>query len=317
MNAAAVPRAAYGLADWGTTHLRVWLTDRAGTLLGERISADGMGVLSPDQFSGVLERHMEALGAPAGLPVVICGMAGSRQGWREAAYAETPVALPALAKQATAFQSAGRPVRIMPGVARRDVKRPDVMRGEETQLLGLGVDDGVACLPGTHSKWVRIEGGRIVDFATVMTGEMYSLLTRQSILRHATTGPDGATPGVRSDDPLFREAAAAAQDGGGVLSRLFAIRAASLLNGRDAAQSAASLSGLLIGAEIAEAGRLIGGNGTEDVHIIGSGPLCALYRAALLVAGRASHAHDGGALVRAGLLAAANRLLAAETQAAE
>jgi 2-dehydro-3-deoxygalactonokinase len=310
------PRAAYALVDWGTTHLRIWLTDRAGTMLGERISAEGMGKLSPHEFPAVLERQLEALSASPGLPSVICGMAGSRQGWREAAYAETPVALSALPARAIGFQSGARPVRILPGVARREPVRPDVMRGEETQLIGLGIDSGAACLPGTHSKWVRIDKGRITDFATVMTGEMFALLSHHSILRHAILANDGTVPVVRPDDAEFLAGVAAGLDGHGTLVRLFSIRAGSLLNGRGSAQSAAWLSGLLIGSEIAEAGRLIDA-GREGVHIIGSGALSALYRAAVQAAGRPCHVHDGGALVRAGLLTAANRLFGAETQAAE
>jgi 2-dehydro-3-deoxygalactonokinase len=306
----------YALADWGTTHLRVWLTDPAGTLFGERMSNEGMGGLKPDQFQNVLEAQLTAMNAPRGLPVMICGMAGSRQGWREAAYVEAPAHFSSLSAQATSFQAAGRSIHIMPGVARLDAKRPDVMRGEETQLLGLGIDEGVACLPGTHSKWVRIKEGCIEDFATVMTGEMFALLTQHSILRHATNNHDGSQSKVLPDDPYFAEGVTTGLTGEGALSRLFSVRAGSLLNGRTPQQSIAHLSGLLIGTEIMESARLMGVL-SDDVHVIGTGALARLYRAALQQANRICHVHDGGALVRAGLLAAANRIYTAEPRAAE
>ena len=129
--------AAHALVDWGTTNLRVWLTDHTGAILADKTTADGMGTLARDQFAPVLEHVLNSLGATQDLPVMICGMAGSRQGWREAPYAQTPVELSDLATNAIVFKSHHRLIRILPGIARKDLSRPDVMRGEETQLLGL------------------------------------------------------------------------------------------------------------------------------------------------------------------------------------
>ncbi|MCU0832033.1 MAG: 2-dehydro-3-deoxygalactonokinase [Rhizobiaceae bacterium] len=305
---------AFALADWGTTHLRVWLVDADGHVLAVDESAKGMGAIAPDQFAPVLDFALDAMGAPHRLPVMICGMAGARQGWREAAYADCPIRLDSLADRAIAFESNGRPVRIMPGVARRDIARPDVMRGEETQLLGLaaltGMVDGIACLPGTHSKWVRLEGGRIADFATGMTGELFALLSRQSILRHSV----GGVTQVSGEDPAFIANVAHGLAGSGGLSRLFSVRAASLLNGATEQASAAALSGLLIGAEIRGLAALIGAS-QGPIAIISSGALARLYASALTMAGYKPSVHQGEETVRAGLLAAARILHTQQTGA--
>ncbi|MEH2531088.1 2-keto-3-deoxy-galactonokinase [Bradyrhizobium sp. AZCC 1614] len=144
--------AAYVAVDWGTSSFRLWLVDRAGNVLGERRSHEGMMAAGKLGFATVLQSHLKAVGAADGLPVVICGMAGARQGWVEAGYVETPARLASILKQAVVVPGQDRDIRILPGIAQRDPKAPDVMRGEETQLLGaLGVDaadDALVCMPG-------------------------------------------------------------------------------------------------------------------------------------------------------------------------
>jgi 2-dehydro-3-deoxygalactonokinase len=309
-------KAAFALVDWGTTNLRVWLTDPAGKPVAEETTADGMGALARDQFAPVLERVLDGLGAAHDLPVMICGMAGSRQGWREAPYVLSPVNLADLAAQSVAFQSHQRLIRIVPGIARKDVSRPDVMRGEETQLLGLNVvknvSSGLACLPGTHSKWVKLANNAVVDFATVMTGELYALLRQHSILRHST-GEDAKVSAV---DPVFLQYVQIGLSKEGGLGRLFSIRAASLVGNANAADSSAALSGLLIGTEIRDASAILG-QPSGDIHIIGSGSLGLLYQAALSIAGFTPSIQDGSALVRAGLLSAAHHTQNTTIRAAE
>ena len=308
--------ASFALVDWGTTNLRVWLTDHTGHILATKTTADGMGTLARDQFATVLEQVLNELGAAADLPVMVCGMAGSRQGWQEAPYAATPVKLTDLAANAIHFESRQRVVGILPGIARKDVSRPDVMRGEETQLLGLSVVEniatGLACLPGTHSKWVKLERGAVTDFVSVMTGELYALLRQNSILRHST----GNEAKVFATDPVFLEHVQIGLSREGGLGRLFSIRAATLLNNADSAISSAALSGLLIGTEIRDASTILGQT-NSDIYIIGSGSLSALYHAALSVTGFNPHIQDGSALVRAGLLCAANQIQDSAIQAAE
>jgi 2-dehydro-3-deoxygalactonokinase len=173
--------AAYVAVDWGTSSFRLWLVDRTGNLLGERRSHEGMMTAGKLGFATVLQSHLDAVGAAPGLPVVVCGMAGARQGWVEAGYVDTPARLASILQHAVPVPGQNRDIRILPGIAQRDPKAPDVMRGEETQLLGaLGVDaadDAVVCMPGTHSKWVRAKDGTVERFATFMTGELFDVVS--------------------------------------------------------------------------------------------------------------------------------------------
>src|ERR1044071_1708813 len=142
-------QAAYVAVDWGTSSFRLWLVDRAGNVLGERRSSEGMMAASKLGFAALLQSHLEAVGAAPGLPVVVCGMAGARQGWVEAGYVDTPARLTSILQHAVPVPGQGRDIRILTGIAQRDPRAPDVMRGEETQLLGaLGVDaagEAVVC----------------------------------------------------------------------------------------------------------------------------------------------------------------------------
>src|SRR5215212_6671802 len=158
-------QAAYVAVDWGTSSFRLWLVDRTGNVLGERRSHEGMMAAGKLGFPAVLRSHLDAVSAAPGLPVIVCGMAGARGGWVEAGYIDTPAQLASILKQAVAVPGQDRDIRILPGIAQRDPNAPDVMRGEETQLLGtLGIDaadDAVVCMPGTHSKWVMVTGGAV------------------------------------------------------------------------------------------------------------------------------------------------------------
>lgn len=289
--------------DWGTSSFRLWLVDRDGKVLGEARSEEGMMKAMETGFSAVLERHLADLGAPADLPAIVCGMAGARQGWREAAYLDTPAALEGTGGHAVMVEDGARDVRILPGIAQRDPQWPDVMRGEETQLLGVvaqGVRSGLVCMPGTHCKWVVLEDGQVARYATFMTGETYAVIASHSILRLAI----GEEQRVAADDPVFagavREAFGKPQE---AMARLFAIRAGPLLGLRDAAESAARLSGCLIGLELAGAKARLGQH--EEVVLVASGRLGALYGAALEETGARVRAVDADEAVRAGLYSAA------------
>lgn len=289
-------------ADWGTSRFRLWLLGPAGELLGERQGAEGLEAAAAAGFGAVLEGHLAALGAAPDLPALLCGMAGARQGWREAPYLPLPAALADLAAHAVAVPGIARPVRILPGLAQTDP--PDVMRGEETQLLGLGLRDGTACLPGTHCKWARMEAGRVTAFTTFPTGELFALLARHSILRHTIAG----APGPEAPEAEFRAGVAEGlADPARLPARLFGIRAAGLLRGLAPDAAAARLSGLLVGAEIAAARAEHGGG---PVHLVAAGPLGPLYAAALAAAGLTPVPRDAEAAVRRGLWLAGQGLAA-------
>lgn len=302
--------------DWGGSSLRAFAVAADGRVLAVRRSDDGAGGLAPDGF----EPALMALVAdwlppapPAAIRVLICGMAGARSGWREAAYCDPSTPLTRLAGAAVPAPARDPRIRplILPGYARSDP--PDVMRGEETQLLGLiGTEPGFAglvCLPGTHSKWARIADDRLTASATMMTGEIFALLARQSILRQSLR------PAVALvDEAGFRAAVRQAMaDPALVLPAMFALRAADLTGGGgggDPERAADRLSGLLIGLELAALPR-IGWRSGESVVVIGAPALAGRYAVALDACGIPARQLSGETLVIAGLRAAHGQLIAA------
>ncbi len=286
--------------DWGTSNFRLWLLDGNGGVIDETSSADGILKCGIDEFEQVTETHLAELGAPADLPVIISGMAGSRQGWAEARYIDTPAALDDVVRLAVSVPTARRSILILPGIAQRDAKRPDVMRGEETQLIGVAASgDMLACIPGTHSKWVQVKAGKVTEFYTFLTGELYSVISRNSILRHAVDTD-------HLDDDAFETAVAEAlRDPGCLTASLFSIRAGQLLGFTNPGSGAARLSGLLIGCEIAAASKLYGHSRTTN--LIASGKLAELYRTALAIAGHRVRIHDALQASRRGLWIAARQ----------
>ncbi|WP_118133648.1 2-dehydro-3-deoxygalactonokinase [Oceanicella sp. SM1341] len=293
-------------ADWGTSSFRIWLLDGTGAPLAERRSGEGMSQVAAGGFGAVLEGHLAALGAPEGLPVVVCGMAGARQGWVEAPYVDTPAALHAVADVSARPGHAAREVRILPGMAQRDPAAPDVMRGEETQLLGAfagASGPGLACMPGTHSKWVRLDGDRVEGFSTVMTGEFYSAISRHTILSHSMEAAGEGEEAEAAFEAAVRRALARPE---ALVAEFFRIRAGGLLGFAAPGSGGATLSGLLIGAEIAAA--RAAAPLPEEVTLIASGAIAARYAAALALAGCGVRRVDADAAARAGLFAAATRL---------
>jgi 2-dehydro-3-deoxygalactonokinase len=300
---------AVAAVDWGTSSFRLWLLDAAGTVLAERRSGDGMLTAGAEGFGPILEKHLAAVGAAADLPAIVCGMAGARQGWIEAPYVTLPAGLDSILAGAVPVPGQSRDIRILPGLAQRSAEVPDVMRGEETQLAGIlplfASGRHLICMPGTHSKWVEAGDGVIASFRTWLTGELFSVLSKQSILRHSLG--ENAPPAL-PDNAVFRAACAdALTQGGDVGPSLFRIRAATLLNDLKPDEAAATLSGLLIGAEIASARRIFDA-ATDKVILVASGPLGSLYTAALKLAGCAVLQADADEAVRAGLFEAARRL---------
>lgn len=289
--------------DWGTSNLRAWGIASDGNVAFSRSSPKGMGKLTREDYPAALTELLDGVsGARSKLDVIVCGMAGARQGWLEAPYLEAPTDLRHLL--AGAVQPAmpnGFAVSILPGVCQK-AGADNVMRGEETQLLGLAAlrpgYSGVVCMPGTHSKWAQLDGTRIERFATAMTGELFEIISTHSVLRHSLTGP--------LDGPGRAEGFAAGSQAGldrpqDLLGQLFQVRAGSLLSGRAPDWCAGFLSGLLIGTEIGSNRHLIG---AEPVPLIGSAALCALYADVLAQAGATGIPVDATDVVLAGLKAA-------------
>ncbi|WP_353144439.1 2-dehydro-3-deoxygalactonokinase [Paracoccus sp. (in: a-proteobacteria)] len=284
--------------DWGTTRLRAWAMQGA-QVLTSRASDRGMGSLAPAAFEqALLDLIADWLPEQGRMRIIACGMVGARGGWVEAQYRAVPC--PPIDPRQAVNAPARDPrldIRILPGLSQ--AAPPDVMRGEETQIAGFLAQnpgfDGALCLPGTHSKWVRLSQGRVERFRSFMTGELFSLLARQSVLRLTI---DTAKP----DPAAFAEAAASAlTDLHAAQSGLFALRADALLHGLSPEKAAGRLSGLLIGAELAAAQDFWRAGPSV---IIGAPDLTRLYQTLLLAAGAQACQKDGAALALAGLTAA-------------
>ena len=284
--------------DWGTSNLRVWAM-QGGRSVATKASGDGMGGLAQDGFEPALMALLKGWAISANTPIIACGMVGSRQGWVEAPYRAVPCV--PLADGLAPVPSNTLNVRVIPGL--RQTTPSDVMRGEETQIAGfLALNegwDGVICLPGTHSKWVHVSAGEVVSFQTYMTGELFALLSGQSVLRHSVgdDGWDEATFDFTVEEALSRPEKLAA--------RLFAIRADDLLDGTPPAVGRARLSGLLIGAELAAARPYWLGT---DIAIIGADAAAKPYARALQTQGAPATLADAERMTLAGLTAAYRRL---------
>jgi 2-dehydro-3-deoxygalactonokinase len=252
---------------------------------------DDRGILSipAGGFPVAVERIRERLG---NLPLLMAGMIGSNRGWHEAPYAPAPAGLRELAERLI-WAEPGR-AAIVPGVSYATERQADVMRGEEVQILGACADGMVAgdarvCHPGTHNKWIRLEGGRIASFRTVMTGEMFNLLKEHSILADLLGGPiepnaafeDGVRHGHGHDD---------------LTAELFSVRARVLLGKARREDAAPYASGLLIGYDLK-----IGLQGTSDVAVIGRPDLTRLFAAAIRICGGEAREIDGEAAFLAGV----------------
>lgn len=273
--------------DWGTSSLRAFLMC-AGEVVESRHSEHGIQHLPAPGVEGYEQALAQIAGdwirRWPGLPAVACGMVGSAQGWSEAAYLRCPASLQSLAGHGVRVRSrTGLEILIAPGLLCDEPgAAPDVMRGEEVQIAGAlrlaprHAARGCFVLPGTHSKWAEVEDGRVLRFATCLTGEVYALLRRHSIL--ARSLPDAAAAATEPDAEAFAGGLDAARRAGpgDWLHQLFAVRTLAL-TGRMAAPALADhLSGLLIGHEIVSRLR-----GTAPVVLVGEPALCRRYALAL------------------------------------
>ena len=273
--------------DWGSTRLRAWLLGDSGAVLAERQNGDGASVLAggAQAFDQVLAAFAgDWLGL--GVPALACGMVGSAHGWREAPYVACPARLDRLHEQLAAVRtSGGATVHIVPGLIDEPLQStPDVMRGEETQVLGLVharpalADQACVLMPGTHAKWVQLRHGAVAGFRTRMTGEVYALLRSHSVLARLMAADD-----TDWNPDAFEAGVAAAQRANGVdlLGRLFSVRTLGLTQRWPAEALSDHLSGLLIGHELVAGLRQAEG----ALALVGEPALCKRYVQALRVFG--------------------------------
>lgn len=298
---------AYIAVDWGTSSFRLWLIGADGSILGESRSGEGMTTAAKTGFETVLAAHLAKVEAPADLPVIVCGMAGAKQGWVEAGYVDVPTPLSAILPKAVSVPGQSRDIRILPGLAQRDKATPDVMRGEETQLLGaLGTSSTGAqavCMPGTHSKWVHVRDSNVTGFSSFMTGELFDAISKHTILSHAVAGAEDQP----ADAAAFEAAVRAAFERPAMATNLFfTARSGQLLHGLGAAGAQAKISGTLIGLEIA--GALSAADAKVDISLVASGRLQGLYETAFRTLSLSYTTIDADAAVRQGLAAAAKAI---------
>ncbi len=256
--------------DWGTSSFRAYRLGSDGRVLDSRSAPNGILSVEDGKFSAVLEAQAGDWIMAGDGPVVMSGMIGSRQGWLEVPYAACPAGFDEIAAGMRKVTWGGGTAWIAPGLSCRDEAGiPDVMRGEEVQILGvldrLGAEAHTICLPGTHSKWVEVSDGRIVRFTTHMTGEAFAVLKTHSILGRMMK--DGA-----SDIAAFEDGVRRSADAGGLLHHLFGVRARGLSGELAEATSASYLSGILVGHEIQSAHR-----NQHEVHLLCSVQLAEIY----------------------------------------
>ena len=265
-------------ADWGTSNLRIWGIDHRGQVIDSINNGKGMASLIPSEFEPYLISLIESWLPKEGnakCPIIICGMAGAKNGWKEAAYLKAPcppINKKKIIQDETDDQRIS--VSIVPGIMQ--TSPPDVMRGEETQIAGyLSKNpnfDGIICLPGTHTKWAHISANEIVSFKTFMTGEIFLSLSERSILKTSVQSND-------FDSTSFLEAFEDTYSNPALLSsKLFGLRAADLLENTSTKFLKSKLSGYLIGCELAGAKSYWLG---QNIIMIGNNDLCILYQKAL------------------------------------
>jgi 2-dehydro-3-deoxygalactonokinase len=276
--------------DWGSSRLRAFRIGGDGQLLERRANDRGVNTVGDGSFDQVLAALLE--GWPPTLPVLMCGMVGSREGWLETAYQPCPAGADDLASALYPVQTRRGRAWIIGGVRSQGPAAaaalpgasgaPDVMRGEETQMIGVASEGGHALIvtPGTHSKWARMRAGRIEGFRTYMTGEMYEVLRRHSSLARLMH-PQGSD---EVDWQTFLHGIHLGLEEPALLHSLFRVRTHALFAAQPAGTLSSFLSGILIGSEVG-AERRRDALTAAAVTVIADAQLGRLYETALASAG--------------------------------
>jgi len=270
--------------DWGTSSLRVYLMNGSGDFLDQIHVPEGIMQLPDKNFDAVLSRLIDPWITKNNLPILASGMITSRSGWFETPYLPVPTGAVELADALHRLDTeSGLTIHFVTGLMSDSAIAPDVMRGEETQIVGAissGISDSVYVMPGTHSKWVNVRGGRIENFSTYMTGEIFAALKKHTILGTTMIESDFNQEGFHLGVTTGFEA------GSQLLHKLFHARTLSLFGHIEEIQTADYLSGMLIGAEIS------GANESDYYEgmlvIVGQSELADRYSMALEILGKNS-----------------------------
>jgi 2-dehydro-3-deoxygalactonokinase len=262
--------------DWGTSSFRAWRMEADGSIADRIAAPRGILTVEPGTFPTVLDEIIGPWLRAGEDLVLVCGMAGSRQGWQEAAYLPCPADARALAGALTPVEFPTARVLLVPGLSCRDAAGvPEVMRGEETKILGLldrlPAGPSLVLSPGSHSKWATVQDGTVLNFVTQFTGEAFATLSANTILARTL---DRDAP---EDAAAFEEGLARARQSGGLLHHLFGLRARFLFGELTEAAAASYLSGMLLGHEVVATLP----EGTEHVVLVGEGGMMGRYARAL------------------------------------
>lgn len=270
--------------DWGTSRVRAWRLAEDGRVRERKALDAGVMAVARNEFASILDAMVGAWCAEGEGPLFLCGMVGGRQGWTEVPYVKCPASLDEIAAGVRELRWKHGIAYIVPGLHCEDAQgMPDLLRGEESQALGamalLPPGDALLCLPGTHSKHVRVSGERIAGFETYMTGEAFAVLLDHSILGRLAEG--------RDIDPAAFEAGVANGAKGGALShQLFGVRTRAITGELAPQQVAGYLSGVLVGHEVANLPP------RSIVHVAAEPALRDLYLRALAATGRSARELD-------------------------
>lgn len=298
--------------DWGTTSMRAMLCESPTVVFQPETIITGPGIKyleksAADTLLTAIEPWTQVYGK---LDLLLAGMVGSNLGWREAPYLPCPLSARNIGRELLVFEERSHRVAIVPGVAcENSLGQPDVMRGEETQILGWISQDSIRlsgnrtlCLPGTHTKWAQITNGELTRFTTAMTGELFSVLKHHSVLIPQYN--ESLVPDFHADS--FREGVdVALKHSADFLHALFSTRAQGLINKKDAFNAESYLSGLLIGLDVQSALRTYK-YGDGIVELIGAGTLSEKFSMAIEQMGYQSKVWDGDQTVFSGFIAIAS-----------
>ena len=280
----------YIAVDWGSTQLRAWRM-RDGECIDKLKLPCGVTRLNGQRAEAVFQQQLAPWRGDPALPVVMAGMIGSDAGWQPVPYLTCPLALEALNGQ---LYEVAEKVWIVPGLKVAQAADYDVMRGEETQLLGARAlaPSSVYVMPGTHCKWVLADRRQIHDFRTVLTGELHHLL-----LQHSLVG--AGLPPQETSAAAFAAGLQRGINNPAVLPQLFEVRASHVLGALPREQVSEFLSGLLIGAEVATLSDTFAGQ--QAISLVAGSSLTSRYQQAFAAIGREVSAVAGDTAFQTGI----------------